>query len=49
MGVVHAFVGSSELVADSERLGKRSDVVRGKMGEGEGVPRVKRVWVDCGF
>jgi hypothetical protein len=28
---------------------KRSDVVRGKMGEGEGVPRVKRVWVDCGF
>ena len=29
---------------------KKSDVVKGQMGEGDGsVPRVKKVWVDCGF
>ena len=29
---------------------KRSDVVKGGVGEGDvTVPRVKRVWVDCGF
>ena len=29
---------------------KRSDVMRGQVGEGDGsVPRVKKVWVDCGF
>lgn len=29
---------------------KRSDLVKGHMGSGDvSVPRVKRVWVDCGF